>query len=207
LRSWNPEDKIPPTKEADLENKAAKEEAKAKFQALARETREALEETRGLHDYTSASAPSKRGANGKSKNLPFFTRRALNPQAREEILRDFKDLKATFLIDTIFFSLIGLSLVWTFFSFQDSVSYALGLGLGFAYALLLGRYVETLGESPSAGSARFLPVIAMVLVYGRNTETLRLIPELIGFMTYQAASFSQIFNTGEESANKPKTEE
>ena len=44
------------------------------------------------------------------------------------------------------------------------------------------------------GNIRFLPVILLILVYSKNKDTVHIIPELIGFFTYQLGSLLQIFN-------------
>jgi hypothetical protein len=72
--------------------------------------------------------------------------------------------------------------------------------LGLMYAALLGRYVESIGSDGrsggggGAGSARFAPVILLIAIYGKNKETVSIIPELLGFFGYQLGSFLQIFN-------------
>jgi len=120
----------------------------------------------------------------------------LPPQKREEVMEGFQNARVTFLLDSIFVSVIGLCLTWYFGSFKDSFSYGIGSVLGLAYAALLGRYVESLntGKGSAGGSARFAPVILLIALYGKNKETISIIPELLGFFSYQVASFLQIFN-------------
>lgn len=120
----------------------------------------------------------------------------LPPQKRDEVMEGFQNARVTFLLDSIFVSVIGLCLTWYFGSFKDSYSYGIGSVLGLAYAALLGRYVESLntGEGSAGGSARFAPVILLIALYGKNKETISIIPELLGFFSYQVASFLQIFN-------------
>jgi len=120
----------------------------------------------------------------------------LPPQKRDEVMEGFQNARVTFLLDSIFVSVIGLCLTWYFGSFKDSYSYGIGSVLGLAYAALLGRFVESLntGEGSAGGSARFAPVILLIALYGKNKETISIIPELLGFFSYQVASFLQIFN-------------
>jgi hypothetical protein len=72
----------------------------------------------------------------------------------------------------------------------------LGSLLGLIYAGLLGRYVESIGnqEGSRGGSYRYLPVIFLILLYGKYRTIFSIIPELIGFFGYQGASLLQIFN-------------
>ena len=62
--------------------------------------------------------------------------------------------------------------------------------------LLSGRYVESIGKSSvgGGGPARFAPVFLLILLYSKNKETIAIIPEIIGFFSYQLGSFLQIFN-------------
>lgn len=127
-------------------------------------------------------------------------------QKREEIMEGFQNARVTFLIDSIFVSMIGLTLTWYFGTFKDSYSYGIGSILGLAYATLLGRYVESLNTNKGSGggSARYAPVILLIALYGKNKETISIIPELLGFFSYQVASFLQIFN---EDLYKEKSDE
>lgn len=127
-------------------------------------------------------------------------------QKREEIMEGFQNARVTFLIDSIFVSMIGLTLTWYFGTFKDSYSYGIGSILGLAYATLLGRYVESLNtnKGSAGGSARYAPVILLIALYGKNKETISIIPELLGFFSYQVASFLQIFN---EDLYKEKSDE
>lgn len=94
--------------------------------------------------------------------------------------------------------MIGLCGFWYFGSFKDSYSYLVGAFLGLLYAGLLGNYVETLGsqEGSRGGSLRYLPVIVLILLYGKYRSTFSIIPEIVGFFSYQIGSLFQIFNEG-----------
>ena len=130
-------------------------------------------------------------------------------QKRDEVMEGFQNARVTFLLDSIFVSVIGLCLTWYFGSFKDSYSYGIGSVLGLAYAALLGRYVESLntGEGSAGGSARFAPVILLIALYGKNKETISIIPELLGFFSYQVASFLQIFNEDLYKENEKENQE
>ncbi len=117
---------------------------------------------------------------------------------RNEVMRDFDKARFVFLIDSIFVIAVGFSLVWGFGTLKDVKSYCLGSVLGLMYALLLGRFVENLGSEvgggTGGGSARFAPVIILIAAYGKFRNELNLVPELLGFFTYQVSSFLQAFN-------------
>ena len=86
-----------------------------------------------------------------------------------------------------------------FGTFKDSYSYLVGALLGIVYLNLLGKYVESVGStSPSGGlrggAARYLPVILLILLYGKFRTVFSIIPELVGFFSFQVGSFFQVFN-------------
>jgi hypothetical protein len=127
------------------------------------------------------------------KGKPY---RQLPRRDRGKVMKSFDNLRATFLADSIFVSACGICLVWQFGVWKDVKSFALGSALGLLYAILLGRYVEGIGgQQKGGGSARFAPVILLVALYGKYRTELSIIPELLGFFTYQVASFLQIFNS------------
>jgi hypothetical protein len=122
-------------------------------------------------------------------------------KSRGEVMAGFDNLRATFFLDSIFISGLGLCLAWFFGSFKDAYSYGIGSLFGLGYAVLLGRYVEGLGgggggarSSAGGGAARFAPVILLIVLYGKYKTQINIIPELVGFFSYQVASLLQIFN-------------
>lgn len=138
----------------------------------------------------------------------------ISPVRRQKVMQGYDNLRLTFLLDNLFVSAIGLSCVWTFGTFKDATSYGVGALLGVLYAALLGRYVENLGAGAegggggggaSGGAARFAPVILLILLYAKNKTYIAIIPELLGFFTFQIASLLQIFNDdayGEDKDNE-----
>ena len=122
-------------------------------------------------------------------------------EKRAAVMKGYDNLRITFILDSIFISCVGLGLIMYFGTFKDTVSYTIGSLLGLSYVVLLGRYVENLNAvgngktaSSGAGGARFAPVILLVLLYGKNKDTISIIPEILGFFSYQIGSFLQIFN-------------
>lgn len=108
----------------------------------------------------------------------------------------FNEMRVTFVLDSLYVCAIGLCLTWFFGSFKDAYSYGIGSILGLGYAILLGRYVENLGGEggDKGGSIRFAPVILLIGIYAKYKTQVSIIPELIGFFSYQAGSFLQAFN-------------
>ena len=126
-----------------------------------------------------------------------YVKKSINSEKKIKTIQSFNNLRLSFISDSIFICLLGLSATWFLGSYRDALSYGLGSLLGLGYAVLLGRYVETIGGGQrgfSAGGLRFVPVILLVLFYAKNKESISIIPEIIGFCSYQVGSFLQIFN-------------
>mmetsp|Transcript_18181 Transcript_18181/g.18231 ORF Transcript_18181/g.18231 Transcript_18181/m.18231 type:complete len:232 (-) Transcript_18181:238-933(-) len=126
-----------------------------------------------------------------------YVKKAVAPERAYQSKEEFEKLRLTFVFDSIYISLLGLCVAWTVGSYKDAISYGIGSILGAAYAVLLGRYVQTIGTGAggASGGARFAPVILLVLLYSKNKDIISIIPEIIGFFSFQLGSFLQIFNT------------
>lgn len=112
-------------------------------------------------------------------------------------MSEFESMRQSFMWDSLFACSIGIWVVWYFGNFKDVYSYGFGGVLGLCYAYLMSRYVENLGsggQGGGGGSARFLPVIILVVAFGKYKEHISLLPELLGFFTYKISSVLQIFN-------------
>ena len=129
------------------------------------------------------------------KGKPY---RQVQPKGRGRVMKGYDQLRSTFILDSIFVCSLGLSAAWYFGTFKDALSFGIGSVLGLGYAVLLGRYVESIGDKSGggggAGAARFAPVILLVALYGKYRSQVAIIPELLGFFSYQAASLLQIWN-------------
>lgn len=115
---------------------------------------------------------------------------------RSEVMKGFYQLRLNLLADNIFVFSIGLCLAWYFGTIKDAFSFGVGGMLGIIYATLLGRYVEGLGDSGGGGggNARFVPVILLIVLFGKFREQIAIIPELLGFFSYKIAPLLQIFD-------------
>jgi hypothetical protein len=124
--------------------------------------------------------------------------KVLAAEKRQEVMSGYDNMRFSFVADSLFVAAIGLCATWYFGSYKDVVSYAIGAVLGGAYAVLLSSYVEKVGseEKNTSGSLRFAPVILLIAVYSKNKEYVSIIPELLGFFSYQVGSLLQIFNQG-----------
>jgi hypothetical protein len=122
----------------------------------------------------------------------------ISPEKRGKVMKGYDNLRITFLLDNLFISALGLCLLWSFGTYKDAFSYGVGSFLGLGYAALLARYVESLGSKQGGGAgggaARFAPVVLLILLYSKNKEYISIVPEILGFFTFQVASLLQIFN-------------
>lgn len=132
--------------------------------------------------------------------------KVLDSEKRQEVMAGYDSMRFSFVADSLFVAAIGLCATWYIGSYKDVLSYGIGAVLGAAYAVLLSSYVEKVGsqEKNTSGSLRFAPVILLVAVYSKNKEYLSIIPELLGFFSYQVGSLLQIFNEGAYESKKTK---
>ena len=130
----------------------------------------------------------------QNKKIPFTG----IDRNKVEKVDEFNKLRVQLLSDNLYFVLIGICITWGFGSLIDVFSFTVGGIMGVLYFALLGRYVEGLGEN-GGGSIRFVPVILLVLLYGKFKTELHFIPELIGFFTYKISPLLQIFQNEDES--------
>jgi hypothetical protein len=122
----------------------------------------------------------------------------ISAEKRGKVMKGYDNLRITFLLDNLFISALGLCLLWGFGTYKDAFSYGVGSLLGTGYAALLARYVESLGSKQGGGAgggaARFAPVVLLILLYSKNKDYISIVPEIMGFFTFQVASLLQIFN-------------
>jgi len=180
------------------EEREAAEAAKRKLRQSARSAiYQAYNKVGGEIAINEIGIPKKMSRMSKSKFIDEETRK------KDEISRgkSYAARKFQLLFDSLWLSALGLALCWTAFSFEASVSYGLGALLGFGYITLLGRTVEAIGTvgvpGAGVGQARFAMVILLVLLAGKYRDTIQVIPAIIGFSTYQVASFLQAFDREE----------
>jgi Flp pilus assembly protein TadB len=104
----------------------------------------------------------------------------------------FQKEKKILVADAIFISLLGLCFTWYIGTLSTALSYSIGAAIGIGYVVLLAQYAasfETGGSGASSG--RFALVFFLVLLAGKNRDTLDILPMLLGFFTYQFAALAQ----------------
>lgn len=129
----------------------------------------------------------------------------VKPEVRNEVLESFANLRLQLLSDTVYAFAVGVCLFWAFGGVKDVYSYGVGGVLGIIYSFLLGRYVADLGNNGKstggAGNIRFVPVILLIVLYGKFKEDINILPELAGFFTYKIPPFARMFDSTSESSD------
>mmetsp|Transcript_18101 Transcript_18101/g.27052 ORF Transcript_18101/g.27052 Transcript_18101/m.27052 type:complete len:272 (-) Transcript_18101:284-1099(-) len=139
----------------------------------------------------------------KQKALAASMSADTDAAVRKEQLDKFAERRLALVSDTIFFSILLFSILWSVFPSPNiAFSYEFGALLGTAYSYGLGKYVETIGgsiddegagEGAGVGSARFAFLILLFVILGkfRGETGLVELPAIAGFFTYQLASLNQ----------------
>ena len=68
-----------------------------------------------------------------------YIKRNVNKDKIFKSKEEFNKLRISFILDSVFVSLLGLCAMWMFGSYKDAVSYGSGATLGLGYAILLGN--------------------------------------------------------------------
>lgn len=125
------------------------------------------------------------------------------------VKKDYSQIKGNLQILTAIFGGAGIAVSYASYSSEVAFSYGVGLLGALAYIRMLGNSVDSLGESNSKGAARaalgqprLLVPVVLVMCFNRwneivapefNVLHLQLIPILIGFFTYKAATVVEVF--------------
>ncbi|CAM9168250.1 unnamed protein product [Chrysoparadoxa australica] len=115
-------------------------------------------------------------------------------ELRERNAAAFQQQKFRLIGDHVFIAILIGSGVWSLVGFKAAASYGFGALFGTLYLVLLARFVEGLGEGSNAGGggpARLALVAALVLICGKQKESLDLVPAVAGFLMYQVATLVQ----------------
>lgn len=125
------------------------------------------------------------------------------------VKKDYPQLKGNLQILTAIFGAAGMAVTYASYSSEVAFSYGVGLIGALAYIRMLGSSVDSLGQSTSKGAVRaalgqprLLVPVVLVMLFNRwneiiapeyNVLHLQLIPMLIGFFTYKAATVVEVF--------------
>ena len=118
--------------------------------------------------------------------------RAAKEAARKRTELEYEAQKSQMLQDHAFLSLMGVTIMWSAFNLQITVSYVVGTFLGGLYIYLLQRQVDSVGASTIEEVSRLPPPIVvpviMVLLVAKNPNTIMLLPTFAGFGTNYLAT-------------------
>ncbi|KAI5054938.1 hypothetical protein GOP47_0030083 [Adiantum capillus-veneris] len=125
-------------------------------------------------------------------------------RSKEPVKQDYAKLKGDLQTLTAIFGGAGLAVCYTSYSSEVALSYGVGLLGALAYIRMLGNSVDSMGQtnrqgavSAAIGQPRLLVPVVLVMVFNRwngviapeyNLLHLQLIPILVGFFTYKAAT-------------------
>ncbi|KAG0584506.1 hypothetical protein KC19_3G213800 [Ceratodon purpureus] len=162
---------------------------------------------------------NKSASGGTEKLMRDVDKKKVDPVKDAAIARArYLKLKQDLQITTV--AIGGAGLLGTFFAYSPEVSASYGVGLvgAFAYIRMLGNSVDGLAAQDSSGAMkgamgqpRILVPVLLVMLFNRwnalavpqyDVIPLQLIPMLVGFFTYKAATFVETFKE-----LLPKTEE
>lgn len=147
---------------------------------------------------------------GSEKLMRDSEKKVVDPVKSAAIARKkYQKLKQDLQITTL--AIGGASLVGTYFSYsaEAAISYGTGLVGALVYIRMLGNSVDSVGASNAGGAMkgamgqpRTLVPVLLVMLFNRwnalvvpkfDVIPLELIPMLVGFFTYKAATFVETF--------------
>jgi ATP synthase protein I len=98
---------------------------------------------------------------------------------------EYERLHDWLLLTTFVVSLIIAPCVALVYSLSTAANYLLGAGVGIIYLRMLGRGVAELGKTRNRmGTARFA-VLAGVIIFATQINSLQVLPIFLGFLTYK----------------------
>lgn len=137
------------------------------------------------------------------------------------VKKDYSRLKGNLRNLTAIFGAAGVTIAYASYSSEIAFSYGIGLLGSLAYIRMLGTSVDSLGESnrkgamrAALGQPRLLVPVVLVMLVNRwngilapeyNLMHLQLIPILVGFFTYKAATVVEVFRDIYEVSSQEET--
>lgn len=102
-------------------------------------------------------------------------------------MAEYENLKFRLLVTTAILSGIIFLTSWLVYGLSTALNYLLGACVGVVYLRMLARSVDQLSkQNHRPGFARFAVVSILIIVTSR-WDQFRLLPVILGFMTYKAA--------------------
>ena len=131
-------------------------------------------------------------------------------EEREYSRQVYEALKQQLLADHTFLSFVGIAFVWYFFDLTAVRSYGIGAVLGALYLVLAQRSADGFGaqsfEEKKSGPPALIAPVLMVLIAGKNRDTVALLPIFAGFSTERLAFIAQAFYPSDFGLSREETE-
>jgi len=161
-----------------------------------------------LSEQYSAAASFARQSGIEVKGDEGFGKRITEEQQvlenmQKQSMQEYQELKEELLVDTFFISSVIFSVMNVFLADSTVNSFVIGAVSSLAYAFLLTRTADRLGESGSSSTmfdpstpARFGLLLVLIVAYTKNKEYLEILPMLFGFFfPYKVASLRPALNS------------
>jgi ATP synthase protein I len=102
-------------------------------------------------------------------------------------MAEYYSLQNELFATTLIVALITFVFVWTFYSFNLALNYGVWACVGGFYLKMLAKDVERLGENKKSLSYTRIVLFVGLIVLATKLNDLKIIPILLGFLTYKAA--------------------
>lgn len=126
------------------------------------------------------------GAHPQPEHLPGTP----NPSMQEYYRLQLELLTVTLMMTGVIFIA-----VWIFYSLNIALNYLLGACTGVVYLKMLAKSVEGLGRGKKSLGYTRLAVVGMLILVATQWNQLKLLPILLGFLTYKAAVIVYMLRT------------
>ena len=129
-------------------------------------------------------------------------------EVKDNSMGEFYEMRNSLFLGTVIVALVGSLITGLLYSWQSSLNYLLGTGVGLVYLNMLAKAVERVGEKKkSVGMNRLLLFVGLMIV-AIKIQALEVVPIFIGFITYKVTILFYILPLnllGERNKSEPKT--
>ena len=106
-------------------------------------------------------------------------------EVKDNSMGEFYEMRNSLFLGTVIVALVGSLITGLLYSWQSSLNYLLGTGVGLVYLNMLAKAVERVGEKKkSVGMNRLLLFVGLMIV-AIKIQALEVVPIFIGFITYK----------------------
>lgn len=117
------------------------------------------------------------------------------PPASETSMQEYYQLQQDLLKLTLVFTAVILLAVWSTYSLNTALNYAVGSVTGIVYFRMLAKSVSSIGRAKPKPSSGRLAIFIGVMIVATQWQQLSVLPVFLGFLTYKAALISFVLWT------------